>query len=362
MASPSGADQVARVLEQLDDAGTTATLTVGRHRVDVTSLDKPLWPAARPAATKRDLLRYLAAASPWLLPHLKDRPVFVTRAPDGVGGKKFFQKKFPDAPAFVRSLAVFSPENKGAIDLLLVSNLATLLWLGQFAALEYHVWFSRIGRGADGRGLGTDYALSEAAVEESRLNYPDFLVADLDAYLYSGKEGKGEEPRLHRKGFAMVRDVALEVREIALSLGLSPHVKTSGKTGLHLYLPILRDFTFDEVREMARTLGEFAAQRAPKQVTLEWSVDNRSGKVFFDFNQNVRGKSLAAALSPRMHPKATVSMPLRWDELASVYPTDFTLRTAAEHVARHGDPWADILEHKADLGAALGMAGSEPGG
>lgn len=361
MAASGGADQVAKVLEQLDQADSSATLVAGRQKVDVTSLDKPLWPDARPPATKRVLLRYLAAASPWLLPHLKDRPVFVTRAPDGVGGKKFFQKKFPDAPDFVKSLPVYSPENKGAIDLLLVSNLATLLWLGQFSALEYHVWFSRTGRGPDGRSLGTDYASSEESVEESRLNYPDFLVVDLDAYLYSGKEKKGEEPRLHRKGFDMVREVAFEVREIATSLGLSPYVKTSGKTGLHLYLPILRDFTFDEVREMARALGEFASQRLPKKVTLEWKVENRKGKVFFDFNQNVRGKSLASALSPRMHRSATVSMPLRWDELASVYPTDFTLMTAAEHLARRGDPWSDILDHKADLGAALGMAGSEAG-
>src|SRR5690606_1183698 len=173
MAASGGADQVARVLDQLNEADSSATLAVGRHRVDVTSLDKPLWPEARPAATKRDLLRYLAAASPWLLPHLKDRPVFVTRAPDGVGGKRFFLKKFPDAPSYVRSLAVYSPENKGAIDLLLLANLATLLWLGQIAALEYHVWFSGVGSSHDGGWLGTDYGSSEEAAEESRLNSPD---------------------------------------------------------------------------------------------------------------------------------------------------------------------------------------------
>ena len=114
MAASSGADQVAKVLEQLDQADSSATLVVGRQKVDVTSLDKPLWPDAGPPATKRVLLRYLAEASPWLLPHLKDRPVFVTRAPEGVEGKKFFQKKFPDAPDFVKSLPVYIPAAKKA--------------------------------------------------------------------------------------------------------------------------------------------------------------------------------------------------------------------------------------------------------
>lgn len=359
MARPAGAAAVTRVLAQLGEPDEAMTLVVGRHRVEVTSLDKPLWPAARPAVTKRDYLRYLAAISPWMLPHLADRPVFTTRAPDGVDGKRFYQKKFPDAPAFVTSRPVWSGENDGAIDLLFVRNLATLLWLGQFAALELHVWFSRTGAPPDGKSLGTDYASSEAAIGRSRLNFPDFLVVDLDAYLYSGKEGKGEEPALHRKGFAMVRDVALEVREAVASLGLEAFVKTSGKTGLHLYLPVQRDFTFDDVREMARALGGFVAQRMPKRVTLEWAVENRRGKVFFDFNQNVRGKSLAAAFSTRMHPAATVSMPLSWEALPSVYPTDFTVRTAVAHVEAHGDPWAGILDAKADLGAALGLVVGE---
>jgi bifunctional non-homologous end joining protein LigD len=344
------------LLDALEDADTQATLRLGKFRVNVTSLDKKLWPAARPAVTKRGYLQYLASVSEALLRHVKDRPVFVVRTPDGITGSHFFQKHFPDTESFVRTLSIWTEDEGKPTRYLLPSNLATLLWLGQRAAVELHVWHSSVTRGSDGAKLGTGYATSAAALDRSRLNFPDFLVVDLDSYVYSGKEKKGEEPELHRKGFEAVRDVALEVREAATSLGLEPFVKTSGKTGLHLFFPIIRDFTFDEVRRMAEALGAFVARRMPKRVTLEWSVENRTGKVFFDYNQNVRGKSLAAAYSVRRHPAATVSTPVTWDELPHIYPTDFTVHTVPKRLASTGDPWADILEARHDLASALGLA------
>jgi bifunctional non-homologous end joining protein LigD len=346
------------LLDALEDAGTQATLRLGKFRVHVTSLDKKLWPAARPAVTKRGYLRYLASVSDALLRHVKDRPVFVVRTPSGIAGSHFFQKHFPDTESFVRTLSIWTEDEGKPTRYLLPSNLATLLWLGQRAAVELHVWHSSVTRGSDGARLGTGYATSAAALDRSRLNFPDFLVVDLDSYVYSGKEKKGDEPELHRKGFEAVRDVALEVREAATSLGLEPFVKTSGKTGLHLFFPIIRDFTFDEVRRMAEALGAFVARRMPKRVTLEWSVKNRTGKVFFDYNQNVRGKSLAAAYSVRRHPAATVSTPVTWDELPRIYPTDFTVHTVPDRLASTGDPWADILDARHDLATALGLAGA----
>ena len=342
------------VLTQLESPRQRFRLKVGRYDLQLTSLDRPLWPNASPPVTKRDLLRYLVQAAPCLLPHLETRPVFVTRYPGGVDGPSFYQKHWPDPPSFVRTVPVWSTSSSAAKPLLLVSNLATLLWLGQQAALELHVWFSRTGRSFDGHGLGVRWHESEAALLRSRLNYPDFLVIDLDTYLYSGQERPGEEPELHREGFALVRDVAFEVREVVETLGLAAFVKTSGRTGLHIYVPILRRFTFEEVRAMAETVGRFLRQRDPARVTLEWAVESRTGKVFFDYNQNVRGKSLAAAYSTRRHADATVSTPLRWDELASVYPTDFTVRTVPERIRLHGDAWGDVLGAKADLEAVLG--------
>jgi bifunctional non-homologous end joining protein LigD len=359
MARSAQATQVIRALEQ---AEREATLRLGKARVSVTSLDKKLWPRAHPAVTKRDYLRYLASVSDALLPHVKDRPVFVVRAPDGVDGKHFFQKHFADAAEFVRTIAIWTEDEGKATRYIVPSNLATLLWMAQRAAVELHVWHASVARGRDGSSLGTGYATSEASLIKSRLNYPDFLVVDLDSYVYSGKEKKGDEPELNRKGFDAVREVALAVREVIRPIGLEPFVKTSGKTGLHIYVPIVRDFPFDEVRGLAETLGTFVAKQLPKRVTLAWNVDERAGKVFFDYNQNVRGKSLAAAYSVRRHAAATVSTPVTWDELPGVYPTDFTVHTVPGRLAQVGDPWAGILAAKRDLAGALGLVGPEHAG
>jgi bifunctional non-homologous end joining protein LigD len=130
-------------------------------------------------------------------------------------------------------------------------------------------------------------------------------------------------------------------------------VKTSGRTGLHLYLPILRTLDYDAARDVAETIGRYALQQWPQEVTLEWAVERRTGKIFFDYNQNSRGKSLASIFSPRRHPLGTVSMPVAWDDLERVYPTDFTLRTVPGLLASDGDPWAGVLDAKQDLGELL---------
>ncbi|MEP6572330.1 MAG: hypothetical protein ABJD11_06525 [Gemmatimonadota bacterium] len=352
-ARSAAASRVTEILDQLEGKKSPGELSIGRDVVRVSHLDKVLWPEAKPAITKRDLLRYLARVSPWLLPHLDNRPVFVSRFPDGVKGKSFFQKVWEDRPDYVKTVSIWSSDNDASRDYLRVANLPTLLWLGQMASLELHVWFSRISGGADVRGIGANFDRSEETLDGSRLNYPDFLVVDLDSYDYSGREAKGAEPELHRRGFSRVREVAFALRELVEPLGLSAFVKTSGRTGLHVYLPILRRFTFDEVRAMAETLGSYLAEQR-KDVTLNWSVEKRKGKVFFDFNQNVRGKSLASIFSPRRHPRATVSMPVTWDQLEKVYPTDFTMRTAPDLLEESGDPWSDILDAKANLARALG--------
>ncbi len=352
------ADEIASVLDQLSRATDRMILQVGRSALPVTNLDKVLWPDTKPQVTKRDLLAYLAQVSPYLLAHLDGRPTFVARFPDGVTSGSFYQKSWDDPPAFVRTLSIWSRDTDAARDYLLVANLVTLLWLGQQAALELHVWFSRISARPDGRRLPSDYASGEAALGASRLNYPDFLVVDLDAYDYSGAERTGTEPELHRRGFNRVREIAFEVRRVAEALALEAFVKTSGRTGLHLYLPIFRRFTFDEVRAMAETIGHFVLSLRPKDVTLAWAVRERRGKVFFDFNQNVRGKSLAAPYSPRRHPSATVSMPVSWEELPHIYPTDFTMATVPARLAEGGDRWAEIRDAKGDLEAILAASGA----
>ncbi len=358
MAKPRARNGARTVLDQLAAAGDRAVLTVDGHELPVTSLEKQLWPGAgrRPGATKRDLLRYYARIGSHILPHLADRPLFVTRFPDGVAGKSFFQKHWEPAPAFARTVEIHSAQNERDGEYLICENLATLLWLGQMGGLELHAWFSRVAPGPDTAVRSRRFTGSEAALERSILNYPDFVVFDLDPYLYSGREGRGEEPELHRRAFTRTRRLAFRIRDILGELGLATFVKTSGRTGLHLYLPIRRDLTFDAARGVAETIARHVARERPRDVTVEWAVRRRTGKIFFDYNQNSRGKSLATPYSPRRHPAATVSMPLSWDELETVYPTDFTLHTVPDRLDEEGDAWAGMLEVRQDLAEVVGMA------
>jgi bifunctional non-homologous end joining protein LigD len=347
--------EVGSVLDQIAARQPRMVLTVEGHELPVTNLEKILWPGSgrsRPL-TKRDLLRYLARVSPWLLPHLAGRPMFATRYPDGVTGKSFYQKHWDNPPEFATTVTIYSSHTEGDSEYLICDNLPTLLWLGQMGGLELHPWFSRIDPTPDASGRTRRFSGSEAALKKSVLNYPDFVVFDLDPYQYSGREGKGEEPELHRKAFKRTRDLALRIRELLGRLGLEIFVKTSGRTGLHLYLPILRKFDYDAVRGIAETIGRHALQEWPREVTLEWSVKRRTGKIFFDYNQNARGKSLASILCPRRHPLGTVSMPVEWEQLERIYPTDFTIRTVPEILEDRGDPWAGILTAKQDLAELL---------
>jgi bifunctional non-homologous end joining protein LigD len=352
-------DAVAEVLAQLDEARARTTLQVEGHQIPVTNLDKPLWPGAarRKPITKRELLRYLAQVSSWMLPHLSDRPLFVTRFPNGIDGKSFYQKHWDDPPPFARTVSIYSSHGDADGDYLICENLPTLLWLGQMGSLEMHAWYSRTEPAPDATSRGRRFTGSEATLDKSVLNYPDFVVFDLDPYDYSGRESKGAEPELHRRAFNRTRKLALKVREQLEGLGLSTWVKTSGRTGLHLYLPIVRDLDFDAAREVAETIALHATRERPKEVTVEWAVERRRGKIFFDYNQNSRGKSLAVPYSPRRHASGTVSMPVRWEELETIYPTDFTIRTVPDRLAAEGDAWDGILEAKQDLGTIFGIGG-----
>jgi bifunctional non-homologous end joining protein LigD len=316
------------------------------------------WPAdpalKQPALTKRDLLRYLAQVSPLMLPHLADRPLTMIRMPDGIHGQRFYQKHWAqERPPFAETITVFSGHKDESHDYLLCNNLPTLLWLAQSGTLEFHVWHSRARLAADSPVKSTDYASSLEALEESILNYPDYVVFDIDPYIYSGKEKAGDEPELNTVAFEKGKEVAFRLRELLNTMSLEPIVKTSGKTGLHVFLPIRRTIDFDAAREVSEMVGRHLMRLRPKDITLEWSVPKRTGKIFMDYNMNVRGKTLNAAYSPRGAPGAPVSMPLGWEELAGAHPLDFTILNAAGRLAQTGDRWSEALTRKQSLEAAL---------
>ena len=359
--APAGdADAIASVLEQLATPKQQTTLAVGEQRIAVTNLDKVMWPAfgdQRPL-TKRDLIAYYARMSPLIIHHLRDRPLTMTRYPNGVDGKFFYQKHVDNLPGdFVQTVTVHSESGGGDQEYVLVNNLPTLVWLGQMADLALHTSLARANPEPDGHHLSTDFSGSKAQILTSLLNYPDFVLFDLDPYIYSGKEAKGDEPELNRRAFEKTSDVARWLKELLDGAGLSSFVKTSGATGLHIYVPVLRQYDYDTIRGVAETLGGFLLRLHSNDVTMEWAVDRRRGKVFFDANQNARIKNLAGPYSPRAKPGAPVSVPLRWDELGKIYPTEFTILTVDERLAKVGDLWAHILEAKHDLRSLVEATG-----
>jgi bifunctional non-homologous end joining protein LigD len=334
---------------------------VGEHRIRLTHLDRVYWPAdpalKQPAITKRDLLRYFAEVSPYMLPHLADRPLTMIRMPDGIGGQRFYQKHWEaERPGFVETITVFSGHKDERHEYLLCNNLPTLLWLAQSGTLEFHVWHSRAHPGPDAVSKGTDYAGSLDALERSVLNNPDYVVFDLDPYIYSGREAPGAEPELNTVAFEKGKEVAFWLRELLQAMSLEAIVKTSGKTGLHIFVPIRRTLDFDAAREVSERVGRHLMRAHPREITLEWSVPKRTGKIFMDYNMNVRGKTLNVAYSPRGEPGAPVSMPLTWEELAGAHPLDFRITNVAQRLAQTGDRWGDALTRKQSLEGTLGNA------
>jgi bifunctional non-homologous end joining protein LigD len=357
----SSGSEIDDLLLQLERSKANGAVSVGPHTIKLSNLDRVYWPAdaalKQPALTKRDLLRYLAQVSPFMLPHLADRPLTMIRMPDGIKGQRFYQKHWAqERPPFVETITVFSEHKDESHEYLLCNNLPTLLWLAQSGTLEFHVWHSRAHIGNDSPVRSTDYSSSLEALESSILNFPDYVVFDIDPYIYSGKEAPGEEPELNTVAFEKGKEVAFKLRELLNGMSLEPIVKTSGKTGLHVFLPIRRTIDFDMAREVSEQVGRHLMRLAPKDVTLEWSVPKRTGKIFMDYNMNVRGKTLNVAYSPRGAAGAPVSMPLTWDELARAHPLDFRITNAAEFVSPSGDRWREALTRKQSLERALERA------
>jgi bifunctional non-homologous end joining protein LigD len=181
----------------------------------------------------------------------------------------------------------------------------------------------------------------------------------LPIYIYSGKEAKGAEPELNKKGFAVGKRVAFWIRAVLKDMKLEAVIKTSGKTGLHMFVPIERTVTFDEARHICETVGRHVMRAHPKDITMDWAIEKRTGKIFIDHNMNVRGKTLNVAYSPRGVLGAPVSMPLTWEELEAAEPQDFNLNNVPARLEKRGDRWHDVLELKQSLTKAFGVKGEK---
>jgi bifunctional non-homologous end joining protein LigD len=351
-AAASPAPAADPILQQLATERATLTLAVGEHRIKLTHLDKPLWPAhdGGAAVTKRDLLRYLAAVAPALLRHLRNRPLTVIRMPDGIGGELFFQKHWDRAavPPFV-PLVDLIDDRGAARTYVLANNVATLLWLGQMAAIEFHVPHASVPEARLAAGGVPQIPENEV------FDRPDFIVFDLDPYIYAGHEPHGAEPEYNPRAFAKAREVALHLRELLAAMRLQAFVKTTGKTGLHVFVPIERTIDADAAREVCRLIGEHLRRQHPHDITMDWQVQKRTGRIFFDHNMNGRGRTLTAAYSPRRVPGAWVATPVTWEELPAVEPGQFRLSTVPQRLGDNGDPWQGILDARHDLARVFNL-------
>ena len=300
------------------------TIQIDDHHIRVTNWNKILWPES--GFTKGDLMEYFLKAAPFLLPHLKDRPLTVVRFPSGIQTKGFYQKNCPQsAPEFVQTVTVSSYPSKPekAINYILVQNTATLLWLANQAAIELHTWLSL----------------------HTKPEHPDWIVFDIDP-------GTDTD-------FDDARETAFLVRQILEELALASFPKVSGATGIHIYVPIAAKYPYATTSKFVNDIGKLLESAFPDKITTERLIKNRHGKVYIDHLQNLPGKTVAAPYSPRPLPKATISTPISWQELETVYPDDFHLGNILERLEHKGhDLFAPLFNKEQLLDTALAALGA----
>jgi len=281
-------------------------------RVRFTNLGKMMYPALN--VTKQEVIAYYIRMAPRMLPFLSGRPLTMHRFPEGVEGEEFYEKDTPQGtPSFVETYTWWSKTAERNVHFVLCNNLDTLIWLANLASLEIHTTLS---------------------VTKSFAS-PDFLFVDIDP-----------EPPLT---FDAVIEVARAVKEDLERHGLQPYAKMSGKKGLHILVPLQPKYRYGEVRDFVHRIGKDIAKSVPFVVS-EFPRSRDPGTVFVDYLQNAHGKTMAAPYSLRATPSATVSAPLRWEELKNgIRPENFNIRTM---LVRNEDPWRDILENRQSFSKA----------
>ena len=290
--------------------------------VRLTSPDRPLWRDPAGTITKADLVSYYLAIAEDLLGAVRDRPTTLQRFPDGVildGERRdsFYNKHLPkSAPDFVDRVRVTFPSGRTA-DQVCPTNAATLIWAANLGTVTFHPW----------------------PVTRADVDRPDELRIDLDP-----QEGRG---------FAEAVDAAVVLADMLRAWGAEPFVKTSGGRGLHVFVAIEPRWEFLDVRHAAIALGRALERALPDLVTTAWWKEERGARVFVDYNQMARDRTMASAWSVRARPGAPVSMPVTWESLPEVDPDDFTLRTVPRIRQEAGNPWAALGSSRFDISPLL---------
>ena len=288
------------------------------REVALTNLDKVFWPAE--GYSKGDLIEYHRRIAPWILPYLEDRPLVMTRYPDGIGGKSFFQKDAPPyAPDWLRTVTVWSEGSERELSYFVAEDVESLLYIINMGTIPIHIWSSRI----------------------AALSAPDWCILDLDPK---------EAP------FTDVVRIAQTIHDLCDEIGLPSFPKTSGSSGIHVLVPLGGRLTYEQSRTLGQLLGRVVVAEVGDIATLTRSPERREGKVYVDFLQNGHGRLLAAPFTVRPKPAAPVSTPLRWDEVnETLRIEDHTIMNVPERMEHLGaDPLRPVLEIEPDLLGALG--------
>jgi bifunctional non-homologous end joining protein LigD len=288
----------------------------------LSNLTKVFWPEEK--YTKGDLVEYYRSVAPLLLPYLIDRPLVLTRFPDGINGKSFYQKDAPEhTPSWMRTIGIWSEESQREVQYFVVENVEGLVYLANLGTIPIHLWASRV----------------------ETLERPDWCVIDLDPK---------DAP------FSDVITVAKSLHEICEAAAMPHFVKTTGKTGLHILIPLGRQCTYEQSRTIGDVLSRLTMRANPAISTMQRQINRRGTKVYLDWLQNRQGQTIVGPYSVRPLPGATVSMPLLWEEVnGSLDPRQFTIRNALDRMEKLGhDPNLPVLSIEPDLPAILAKLAS----
>lgn len=287
----------------------------GELPFELTHPDKIFFPKVK--VTKGDMAEYYRSVADYILPYLKDRPCSLNRMPNGIKGESFYQKNHEHLPDWVPNTDIFSESNNKDLHWIVGNSLDALLYMVQLGCIEINPWNSRVGQ----------------------LDNPDWIVIDLDP---EGVDFKG------------VVQVARTVHQVCDDWQIPAYPKTSGKTGIHIYIPLGAKYDYDQARNLAHLIALEVNKREPKLTSVERMPKKRKHKIYVDFLQNRSGQTLAAPYSLRPTPEATVSMPLHWDEVKlSLKPTDFTIKNALTRLEKTGDLWKPVTTKGVDLSKIL---------
>ena len=293
------------------------TLSINGHSVKVTNQTKVYFPAE--GITKGQVLEYYNSVSKFILPYLKGRPQSLKRNPNGIADKGFYHKDAGDAaPEWVQHVELYSENAKKTINYILCNDKATLLYLNNLGCIEINPWNSRV----------------------NHLDNPDYLVMDIDPS--------------DKNSFNEVIDTALVIKEVLNRAQVSSYCKTSGATGIHIYVPLHAVYDYEQARSFAEIIAHLTQEQLPKITTLERSLSKRKDRIYIDYLQNKRGQTLSSVYSLRPVAAASVSTPLQWKEVKrGLLPSHFTITTLPKRLDKVGDLFRGVLKDRANLKKAL---------